>query len=854
MTRSVAVPGIARRLTGHRLRTILFWAMPSALATALWVFGRPGVDSLGSMTDLTIIFVLFMAAERTSIRVEIQRQTWGITASEIPYVIGLFLLPPLGLLAARTVATASLMVDGRRMRGKQVFNTGSVAVDVWVAVATFHGLLHGTAADVTMPRNWLIAFAAISCALLANSGLIALAISITAGKVDRAQIVSLLVQTLAVGAVNTTIGLAVLVLLNVTPWAAVLLGVTSLVFAAWYRAYGRFLRQHRNLGRVYEFSRYVERARSDRAMFGDALEYAREILNASAAQLWIHPTNGAGEAVVVTVEADAPVRTTVGPADDTDPIRAAAMSSRRSRRFLARDLTDARMRAALTRRDVQESMITALRTGEQVLGTLELTDRQGQLASFSEDDLRLLDSIATHLTSAIENQQLLDRLRHAAYHDRLTELPNRGRLAQAIDEAIGAADGGSLVVLCQLDIDRFKEVNDSLGHAWGDQLLARLGERLRATVPREALVARVGADEFAVLTTAPDAATAEQQATVLREAVSRPYALAGLTIDVAVAVGVALAPEHAADADALMRRVDIALSNAKNTGRPVALYHQTMDQESLRRLRLVTELRQALDNGQVVVRYQPKVALRTRELIGVEALVRWNHPEYGQVRPDDFVGLAEVTGLIGPLTMHVLRTSLQQVRRWLDRDLRIGVAVNLSARTLVDVTFPDRVAELLREFRVPAEMLTFELTESTVMSDPERMKPVLHRLHEFGVGLSIDDFGIGYSSMAQLRRLPVDEVKIDKEFVLSMGTDLGDLAIVRAIIELGHSLGLRVVAEGVEDELARDLLVGNDCDVIQGYLVSRALDPDRLDAWLTARTTARPAQPGVPGRRVQMVG
>jgi EAL domain-containing protein (putative c-di-GMP-specific phosphodiesterase class I) len=279
-----------------------------------------------------------------------------------------------------------------------------------------------------------------------------------------------------------------------------------------------------------------------------------------------------------------------------------------------------------------------------------------------------------------------------------------------------------------------------------------------------------------------------------------------------------------------------------------------MDQESLRRLQLVTQLREALDNGQVVVRYQPKIALRARELIGVEALVRWNHPEYGQVRPDDFVGLAEVTGLILPLTMYVLRTSLAQCRLWLDRDMRIGVAVNLSARTLVDATFPERVAEQLREHQVPADMLTFELTESSVMSDPERMKPVLHRLHALGVGLSIDDFGIGYSSMAQLRRLPVDEVKIDKEFVLSMGTDLGDLAIVRAIIELGHSLGLRVVAEGVEDELARDLLVGNDCDVIQGYLVSRALDPDRLDAWLVARTTARPAQPGVPGRRLQLVG
>jgi diguanylate cyclase (GGDEF)-like protein len=853
MTRSVAAQGVVRRLAGHRPRTIAFWTLPTLLAGLLWLLTWRHDLTLGRPVNLVVLLALFMIAERLSVSVEVGRQTWGISPSEIPFVLGLFLLPPLGLLVVRVASTLSLALDRHRMRGKQIYNAGISAVEVCVAEIVARAVLPEPWLRIAEPRSWAVAFGAIGCALLAGAALVALAVVVTTGRLDRRRLVSLVAQTLVVGAVNTTLGLTALLVLHVTAWGAVLLVVVAAVFALAYRAYGRFLRQHANLGRVYESSRYIERARSDPAMFGDAVAHAREILNASAAQLWIRSA-GSTESVLVTAAASGVLRTAVIRNGEADALRNAVMHSRRSRRFVTRDVTDGDLRAALVGRGATEAIATPLRAGEQLLGTLELTDRQGQLASFGEDDLRLLESLATHLTSAIENQQLLDRLRHAAYHDRLTDLPNRGRLAQAIDEAIAeTATGDGCVVLCQLDIDRFKEVNDSLGHAWGDQLLVRLGERLRAMVPREALVARVGADEFAILTTAADATQAEAQATVLREAVSKPYSLAGLTIDVGVAVGIALAPEHAGDADTLMRRVDIALSTAKSTGRPVAVYHPTMDQESLRRLQLVTQLREALDTGQVVVRYQPKVALRTRELIGVEALVRWNHPEYGQVRPDDFVGLAEVTGLILPLTMYVLRTSLVQCRRWLDRDLRIGIAVNLSARTLVDASFPERVAELLAEHQVPADMLTFELTESSVMSDPERMKPVLHRLHALGVGLSIDDFGIGYSSMAQLRRLPVDEVKIDKEFVLSMGTDLGDLAIVRAIIELGHSLGLRVVAEGVEDELARDLLVGNDCDVIQGYLVSRALDPERLDAWLTARTTARPAQPGVRGRRVQLV-
>jgi len=840
------------RTVGHRPRTVLLWTLPGVLGLALWLGAVPDVDGVGEPAVVAALLAVFLVAERTPLRIEVRRQTWGISLSEIPLVLGLFLVPPLGLLLARLCSGVPLLLDRRRLRGKQVYNIGVFAVEVALAEIVFRSRPEHLYAD---PRSWLLALGAVATAAAAGAVMIVLAIAVTDGRLDRRRVTSLALPALVATVVNTMVGLIAVVVVSVSVLGLFLLVGLAVVGWVGYKAYGRFLRQYESLGQTYEFSKYVERARSDPAVLGHALAHAREMLNAGSAVLWTRASERV-DPVLVSADANGAIRTLVVPSvNGVDPVRAAALQSRRSRRFTARDLADGPVRAELERRGVAELIVAPLRTGDRVLGTLELADRQGQLASFTADDMRVLETLATHLTAAIENQQLLDRLRHAAYHDRLTDLPNRARLAQALDEAIPAAvRDGRIVVLCQLDVDRFKDVNDSLGHSWGDQLLVQLGERIHSSAPEGSLVARVGADEFAVLTTVDDRGRAERVGRELRRAVSTAYPLAGLTIDVTVSVGVAVAPEHAPNGDTLMRRVDVALSTTKHTGRPVSVYDPSMDQASLHRLRLVTQLREALDSGQVVVRYQPKIALRTRELVGAEALVRWNHPEFGEVMPDEFVPLAEVTGLIGPLTMHVLRSSVAQCRQWLDRDLRIGIAVNLSARSLVDTDFPERVMQVLAEHRVPADLLTFELTENSVMTDPERMKPVLHRLHALGVGLSIDDFGVGYSSLSQLRRLPVDEVKIDKVFVFSMGTDLGDLAIVRAIIELGHSLGLRVVAEGVEDELSRDLLQGNECDVIQGFLVSRALDPDRFDAWLAARTTPRPAQPGVAGRRLQLVG
>jgi diguanylate cyclase (GGDEF)-like protein len=838
---SQAPPHASRPLDLRRAGAPVLTAVLVVLAAAMWVVGdlAHGGPAEQRWWVAGILFGVFLVVEATHLHVEFRRQTDLISLSEIPLVIGLFTVNPGMLLVIRVLAVLVVAAVRRSSPVKTAFNAALFAAEVSVAAALFGWI---GVYEPTDYRAWLAVAAVVAALTGLSTASIQTVIGLTQGRPDPAKVAAQLLLASLIAVLNGATALVILISLDAAAWAAVLLAVLCAVLLLAYRGYARSYRQHASLRRVYAFSRLLELTRSADAPLDAALNEARDVLNASRITLRL-----VGERpVALSVDGDGRASTPSDLGPD-DPI---ATRARGSRSGLL--LTGKKSEAALASRGAREIIAVPLRSGPNALGHLEFADRQNSLSRYTAADVQVADSLATRLTAAIENQDLVARLRHAAYHDLLTGLPTRARLGQHLDTEIDQA-GDGVVVLVQLDLDRFKEVNDSLGHTWGDELLVLVGQQLTRTSPEGAMVARVGADEFAVACRVSGAAAAADLAGALRQAVSTSYPLAGLTIDASATVGVAMAPDHGDDGPTLMRRVDVALSNAKSVGRHTSIYDPSMEQESLQRLRLVTELRAALAAGQVVVRYQPKVNLRSRELVGVESLVRWNHPEYGEVAPDRFVPLAEVTGLIGVLTDHVLRASLAQCRQWLDRDLRIPVAVNLSARTLSDAEFPERVAGMLREYEVPPDLLSFELTESSVMTDPDRMKPVLHRLHALGTGLSIDDFGTGYSSLSQLRRLPVDEVKIDKEFVFNMGTDLGDLAIVRAIIELGHSLGLRVVAEGVEDELARDLLAGNDCDVIQGYLVSRALDPDRLDAWLSARTAIRPGQPGVKGRRLQLL-
>jgi diguanylate cyclase (GGDEF)-like protein len=387
-----------------------------------------------------------------------------------------------------------------------------------------------------------------------------------------------------------------------------------------------------------------------------------------------------------------------------------------------------------------------------------------------------------------------------------------------------------------IDLDHFKEINDTLGHHAGDRLLQEVSERLRASLEEHQMVARLGGDEFGVLI--PDLPTHEEASGVAQQLLAQlrePFSIEGLTLEVDASIGIACAPEHGSAVEQLIQRADIAMYAAKEGGRGHLLFEPQLDRYSPRRLSLAGALRSAIADGEIVLYFQPKAELTTGKIIGVEALARWQHPRLGLIGPSEFVPIAEQTGLIGPLTSHVLEEALRQVRVWSDNGEELSVAVNLSARSFLDSQLAVEIPKLLERTGVEARLLELEITESMLMLDPARAKATLDRLSSIGLSLSVDDFGTGYSSLANLKRLPVDGIKIDKSFVIDMPHDQSDAAIVRSTIDLAHNLGLKVVAEGVESHEAWRRLEELGCDLAQGFHVSRPLPAEAVTRLLTER-------------------
>ncbi|WP_157518915.1 bifunctional diguanylate cyclase/phosphodiesterase [Modestobacter sp. Leaf380] len=819
-------------------------ALSLAAALGLPVFSQ--VAPSAPSWFVLVVFLAFLVTDSVTLHVEFRRQTFTITLTEVALVVALVEIGGLWTLAARVTALALVLVRERYPVGKALFNLGQAVVEVATATLVLSVL---PVQDLADPLAWASLLLAVGSSGVIGACMVACAITLSSSWPGWSFVVTTLGSQAAISPLSVAVGIVVLLLNEQTAWSPVLTLPLVAAVVLTFRQAARASRERRDVQRVYDFARRVEEVSPDEEGTRQIVTAVRELLNAERVALWLPPYLDEEPRLVVDQAGDGEAWYD-GPSDPDDLVRRRAVDPERGGPVL---LSTARATpeelVALSRRGAAEVLGAPVMTAAGEPGYLEVCDRQSDVVSFASGDRAALDSMLTHVNAAIRQQQLLTRIRYDADHDRLTGLPNRQRLAAEVDALLAVDAGNARVGLVFALLDNYTEVTDTLGHAASDELLLVTAGLLREHAPPTALVARMEGGQFAVMLPGLSLPATERAARRLRDAASTRARVAGLDLEISLTLGVAASPVHGDESGTLMQRADVALLAGHSSG-GVASYHPVLDQQSLRRLQLGTELESAMAEKQITVVFQPIVDAVTSDILSVETLVRWAHPRYGNVPPDDFIGLAEQIGRIGMVTDYVLDLALARCRKWLDQDIALSVAVNLSARCLAEVDLVDRVRAALRHHGVPGELLTLELTEGSVVDDSVRNSTVLADLHSLGLRLSMDDFGTGYSSLSQLRQLPIDELKIDKSFVLGMSTSQSESFIARSIVELAHNLGLRVVAEGVEDEVTRDLLAEMGCDKLQGFLVSRPLPDDRLENWLLARTGIRSAAPGAAHRRL----
>jgi diguanylate cyclase (GGDEF)-like protein len=713
------------------------------------------------------------------------------------------------------------------------------AFEVATALFLYDLLLNGT--PPLEPVGWMALIAAVATSFMVVAILVITVISLDEGEWSFEAFKQASALSAVAGSLNTVLGLIAILLLSADLRTAGLLIVIAALLGVAYRGYTSLSDKHESLVLLHRFTQRASRIVDHDETIERLLRESMGLLRAEHAQLVV--LQGAkrdGVQVHILRSADERLTTATVPLREL-PLVAQVMDSQQPL-LVPRGTTDEQLRAMLELMAVPDAVVVPLSGKGGLAGALCIGGRLGMLTPFSDDDIRLCQTVANHASVLLENGRLVDRLRdevadkeHQASHDSLTALPNRTLFHERVQRAVLAArrDGDQVAVML-LDLDRFKEVNDTLGHHVGDDLLVEVGNRLRRSVKAGDTVARLGGDEFAILLpSVRDAAEAERVAERARLSIEEPFQIGALTLVVGASLGIALAPEHGDLATVLIQRADVAMYAAKAAHAGSVVYTSAVDTHSPRRLALVGELRRVLEAGELHVHFQPKADVRTGEVLGAEALVRWHHPTEGPIPPDEFIPIAERTGMIHALTAQVLTKSLAQCAAWRRSGRRIDVAVNVSASSLVNLDFPDEVRRLLQAANVAPSSLTLEITESSIMADPTRSLRVLSGLSAMGVELAIDDFGTGYSSLSQLKQMPVDELKIDRSFIMDMISDDDDATIVRSTIDLGHNLGLRVVAEGVEDRETWRRLRALGCDVIQGYYLGRPMESVSFERWLS---------------------
>jgi diguanylate cyclase (GGDEF)-like protein len=813
---SVAAVPVLRPARG-RAGAAAVWLLSAGLASAGAIIVGLTPSPPAGATQLLVgvgLTLAFAAAESFIVNLPLGRHTQSFSVSEIPLVIGLSLAAGPVLVAARVVGSGLALLRWRQSPAKLVFNLGQLVAQTATAVAVW-SVLGGAAGG---PASWYAALVAVAAADIVGALAVTGVIRIVEGHLERHALVDAVASGVVPEFLNACFGLLAVTVIQADWRAGWMLVVFVGVLVLLNRSHLALRRRHDALENFNRFTRSVAAPLDVQAVATAALRELREQLRCEVAEIVLLEGDGPPQRWLATDTPSSASLMTVIPADADGAL------------LVTPGVGDAHAQA-LEGLGYRDAMIAPLVHDEVPTGAVAVANRMGDGETFTREHLALLEALGNHVSVALSNARLADQLRiHAAQseyealHDSLTGLPNRRHLHEALSAAASPA-------LLLIDLDGFKDINDTLGHPTGDRLLCLVAARLLEHAGDALCVARLGGDEFAVALTTTTAASAVARARVLREALAAPYTLSGMAIAIEASVGVDCA-DGPVDAFTLLQHADTAMYAAKEARTGVELFTPTGDDSGAERLVLLSELREALRNGELTVHYQPKIDLASGAVSAVEALVRWNHPVRGFVSPAEFIPVAERTDVIHPLTRAVIAQALEDCRDWLRAGTPLQVAVNLSARCLLDDSFPQTLSRLLRAARIPAPMLTLELTESAVMSDPDRMISMLHRLKALGVDLAVDDLGTGYSSLSYLKRLPIDEIKIDRSFVMAMEDNHDDAAIVEAIVALGHRLSKRVVAEGVETAAAYRSLHAMGCDEAQGFYMSRPVPPDAIPGFV----------------------
>jgi diguanylate cyclase (GGDEF)-like protein len=842
------------------------WLLTAGLAAGAAVLtGRNGGGLIIALHLPVVVIALavgagFFFAEQFLLNVEFRRQAHTFTLAGIPLLIGVLVLPAQAFVATRLAASILAFVWQRVSVDKMAYNSAAYAFEAAADAMLVH-LLLGPQLDIGLP-NAAVLILVLAVVDQVISVLVLVMIRVHSGPLSRTDIVEVLVPAVVLSVASSMFALNLIILLYYGTLGAVLAACLVGLGAAGYRSYADARHRHESLTLVHEFVTGSVGAQSLETLAGELLSRIRRLLRASTVQVMIvdsdsdSDSDGAdsrsdndggwfpsevGSALTLDLDEDDSVHVSQQDFDTQDWVVVRTMTQQEPL-LASRTTKDPGVRGWLTEHGFRDAMMVALPDSSGLRGTLRVTDRLGETATFTAEDLTMLQTLTSHLAVALRSTRLVQELGYDATHDSLTGLANRRALY---------TDGQARLVdsphrrraLLLLDLDKFKEVNDSLGHHAGDQLLVEVGARLRGKLRGGDLLARLGGDEFAVLLEDASQDEAESVAKNLRSKLAEPFTTlaatspgGGLTLHSTVSVGIALSPDEGTRFSALLRKADIAMYKAKSSGEGYHVYSGTDDADGASRLRTVDELRTALTSDQFILHYQPKVDLNTGEVHCVEALIRWHHPLRGLLYPDAFLELVEVSGLMRAMTRRVLELALDQAKAWEGRGQHLTVAVNLSASSLVDAELPEEVFAMLAARGVPPDALQLEITEEFLMADRDRAHAILARLREGGVQISIDDYGTGYSSLSYLRDLPIDELKLDRSFVLPMTEDDRAAALVASTIALAHSLGLRMVAEGVETEVAYSELRRLGCDQGQGYFMSRPIPAAELDQWLRNRS------------------